>query len=246
MKRLRLACEAYLHRLGRLQPVRLGYSDAHPVTQEDNQFLVQQLRATSKANKTMIGLMTTILCVSYGPGAWLMFHHVTSPGTIGSVLGGTFVALFLIVARLRQLWRETSFIEIVSTTVDELPPEQVAQVVELLYWAFMRNTSRPTTRELEAWQDSEPDVATASDVATDTQLVSWETFCRELPRLLQDAPGQWVAFHSERQMALGTSKREVYEQLVQIGCPLEEVIVRRIEALGPPVDLRRFRGASMN
>jgi len=86
-------------------------------------------------------------------------------------------------------------------------------------------------------------VSSIESSETDVQRVSWVTFCRELPRLLQHAPGKWVAFYGEQQVVLGDSKQEVYEQLKQFRCPLEEVIVRRIEPLGPPVDLRRFRGA---
>jgi hypothetical protein len=77
---------------------------------------------------------------------------------------------------------------------------------------------------------------------TNVQEAGWTTFRHELPRLLNEAPGKWVAFHGERQVALEASKLEVYRQLEQAGCPLEEVIVRRIEPLGPPIDLRRFRG----
>ncbi|MFM9971243.1 MAG: CoA transferase, partial [Burkholderiales bacterium] len=47
---------------------------------------------------------------------------------------------------------------------------------------------------------------------TDRQLIGWMTFRRELPRLLQQAPNHWVAFHGEHQVALGASKRETYEQ----------------------------------
>jgi hypothetical protein len=78
---------------------------------------------------------------------------------------------------------------------------------------------------------------------TEVQRMGWDTFRRELPQLLQDHPGKWVAFHGERQVALHASENEVYEQLKQVGCPLEEVVVRRVEPLGPPIDLRRFRGA---
>ena len=77
---------------------------------------------------------------------------------------------------------------------------------------------------------------------THVQRVGWETFRRELPRLLQEHPGKWVAFHGERQVALDASEQEVYQQLKRDGCPLEEVVVRRIAPLGPlVVDLRQPR-----
>jgi CheY-like chemotaxis protein len=78
---------------------------------------------------------------------------------------------------------------------------------------------------------------------TEIQRLGWDTFCRELPHLLQEHPGKWVAFHGKKRVVLGASKQEVYVQLKQIRCPLEEVVVRRIESLGPPVDLRRLRKA---
>jgi len=91
----------------------------------------------------------------------------------------------------------------------------------------------PETEELQ-----QCDLATSADV----QRTSWEAFRSQLPRLLQQARGRWVAFRGQTQVALCASKQEVYEQLTNIGCPLEEAVVRRIAPLGPPLDLRRIRG----
>ena len=95
--------------------------------------------------------------------------------------------------------------------------------------------------EIYAWdKDDELFHPIEAMSASTMQYVSWKAYRRELPQLLQLVPGKWVAFHGERQVALGSSKREVYEQLEQTGCPLQEVIVRCIEPLEPAVDLRRF------
>jgi hypothetical protein len=66
------------------------------------------------------------------------------------------------------------------------------------------------------------------------QDLGWRTFRRELPQLLSEAAGSWVAFRGERQAALGASKQEIYARLLEMKCPLEEVVVRRIQPVGFP------------
>ncbi|MEN9328099.1 MAG: hypothetical protein RI947_907 [Candidatus Parcubacteria bacterium] len=76
---------------------------------------------------------------------------------------------------------------------------------------------------------------------TEIQRLGWETFKQKLLQLLATNPREWVAFHGETQAALHESKQEVYRLLQEQGIPLTEVVVTKIEPLGPPVDLRRPR-----
>jgi hypothetical protein len=88
-----------------------------------------------------------------------------------------------------------------------------------------------------------PELLRLRQVEPRVQEVGWITFCRELPKLLEESPHMWVAFHGERQVALGPSKLDVYRQLETAACPLDEVVVRRIEPVGPSIDLREFRAS---
>lgn len=241
MKRLTLTLATYLERLGRLE-VGLGPHETRAATQEDSSFLAQQLQGVAKADTNTIAVMTVFLGLAYGPGVLFTFYKLPSPGVMGGVLSGALLALWLVVAKLRQLWHEKSLVDVVLSTLPELSPEQVVQLVEILYWdKVVGGTVRHTARPIHHAPPPVSEPATAP-AAVKVQRQGWETFCRELSQLLAHHSGQWVAFWGERQVALSTSKQEVYEQLLQVGCPLEEVIVRRIEPLGPPVDLRRQYG----
>jgi hypothetical protein len=74
------------------------------------------------------------------------------------------------------------------------------------------------------------------------QRLGWDTFREQLPRLLEQSAGRWVAFHGQRLVVLADAKGDVYKHLVRENIPLTEVIVCRIGPLGPPLDLRRHRG----
>jgi hypothetical protein len=57
-----------------------------------------------------------------------------------------------------------------------------------------------------------------------------EAFCRDLPGLLQDRKRSrpWVAYHGAVRIALGSSKRELYQVCLRRGLQLGEFLVRRI------------------
>jgi len=76
---------------------------------------------------------------------------------------------------------------------------------------------------------------------SDVQLVGSDAVRRELPRLLREVPGKWIAYRGEQQVALADSAREAYAQFTRANIPLDEVVVLRVEPLAPPRDLRRIR-----
>jgi hypothetical protein len=61
-------------------------------------------------------------------------------------------------------------------------------------------------------------------------------FRRDLPQLLEDHRHQWVAYHGDRRVALGHTKRELYQRCLRHGFPPDEFVVRCIEP-EPPEDL---------
>jgi len=52
---------------------------------------------------------------------------------------------------------------------------------------------------------------------------------RDLPTLLRTHPGQWVAYHGERQIAVGSSKTDLFQQCLRSGLQRGEFLVLRIE-----------------
>lgn len=58
---------------------------------------------------------------------------------------------------------------------------------------------------------------------------SQEAFRRELPRLLQERPGQWVAYSGDRQLGFGRTKTELYQECLRRAYDPEQFVVDLIE-----------------
>ena len=70
---------------------------------------------------------------------------------------------------------------------------------------------------------------------------SQAAFRRDLPRLLAERPGQWVAYHGDEQIGFARTKTELYQDCLRRGHKRDEFLVRSIEpemdvmVLGPRV-----------
>jgi hypothetical protein len=58
---------------------------------------------------------------------------------------------------------------------------------------------------------------------------SQSAFRRDLPQLLREHPRQWVAYHGDERIAVGPSKRQLYQECLRRGLKLGEFVVRSIE-----------------
>src|SRR4051794_8433725 len=54
-------------------------------------------------------------------------------------------------------------------------------------------------------------------------------FRRDLPRLMEEHPHRWVAYHGDRRVATGPSKRRLVQECVRQGLPRDEFVVRLID-----------------
>src|SRR5438552_3876706 len=68
-------------------------------------------------------------------------------------------------------------------------------------------------------------------------LLALETFRRDLPRLLKERPGQWVAYHGDRLIGFGATPPDVYDELERRGLKAigQEYIIRCIEPEPPDI-----------
>ncbi len=57
-------------------------------------------------------------------------------------------------------------------------------------------------------------------------LEAQETFFRDLPQLLQERPGQWVAYYGKRRLGFGKTSRALHAECVRQGYPA--AMIRRI------------------
>ena len=57
-----------------------------------------------------------------------------------------------------------------------------------------------------------------------------ETFHRDLPRLIEERPGEWVAYHGDRRIGVAPTKAELYQECLRRGLKRGEFLVRSIES----------------
>jgi hypothetical protein len=68
-----------------------------------------------------------------------------------------------------------------------------------------------------------------------------QAFERDLPRLWEERPGQWVAYQGERILGFGKQKHELYHQCFEQGLTRQDFVIFCIEAqldemvLGPDI-----------
>jgi hypothetical protein len=60
-----------------------------------------------------------------------------------------------------------------------------------------------------------------------------KAFARDLSGLLKERPGQWVAYHGNRQLGFARTSTELYEKGLAQGIPEDDLSVLRIEAETP-------------
>ena len=140
MKNLKSIFEKYLERTDRLKDLKLGESDSRVIASEDNKFLAQLLEKQSIFNKNIIIVYIVMLCLLFSIGVYLVFRFIDSPNTMGIIFGGTFLSLLAIVDRLRKIWKEKSIMDMILILIDGLPKEQIAAVIETLYWNDIRKS----------------------------------------------------------------------------------------------------------
>jgi hypothetical protein len=55
-----------------------------------------------------------------------------------------------------------------------------------------------------------------------------KSFERDLPRLLHEHPGEWVAYRGERQVACAAHTQEVYETCFRLGLQPDQFVIFEI------------------
>jgi hypothetical protein len=64
---------------------------------------------------------------------------------------------------------------------------------------------------------------------TDLKQQALQAFLRDLPQLYAQRPGQWVAYHGDRQIDFAPQKHTLYQQCLGQGLQREEFVVFCIE-----------------
>jgi hypothetical protein len=64
-------------------------------------------------------------------------------------------------------------------------------------------------------------------------LLALETFRRDLPALMKQRPGDWVAYHGDRRVGIAKTDLELYKECKRQGLPDDECIISPIEPEPP-------------
>lgn len=149
MKSLKQEFEAYLEKIGRLEPVTLGDDDKHQVVKEDSQFLIQLLNQHMKSNNFLLVLSTLILCISFGLAIFFLLSYRQNPEVIKLVSGGAIIMApgIVCIRWLYKFWIQRTFIAISLTILNKMPPEQAADAMTHLYWNFIRHPYKPPGKQ---------------------------------------------------------------------------------------------------
>jgi hypothetical protein len=64
-----------------------------------------------------------------------------------------------------------------------------------------------------------------------SSFILWaeDAFRRDLPELLEERSGQWVAYHGRQQIGFAATKQQLYQECVNRGLPPEEFHILCIE-----------------
>jgi len=202
----------------------------HPGTHTAVRFLASDVVATKG---TVVGAVAG--CIIEGPGGPL---GTMAGRTIGDWLRQTFLK-GEVIGEAREGRTDCLVVKVPGQSEPLLVP--VGRVTPLASLdsggGIAPGAAEPATPPSRPPAEARAKVEGMSDV----QLVGSDAVRRELPRLLREVPGKWIAYRGEQQVALADSAREAYAQFTRANIPLDEVVVLRVEPLAPPLDLRRIR-----
>lgn len=134
MKNLETSFKIYLRKVGKIGEIPLG---SHKPTEQDNQFLLQELKKLRGPNSFLTVSAVVMLFILFGIGVFVVFYFRTNFTTTGTLLGGTFLFLLAIVGKIRQFWLEKFILDYASIVLQKFSPEQAAEFILQLYNSFV-------------------------------------------------------------------------------------------------------------
>ena len=141
MNRLQSTFEEYLKHINRLDHIHLGDENKFRYLKvNDNKALSELINNRLKFAHKLIIIYVSMICILFCFGIFLLFYYLNSPNKIAIIFGGTFLSMLAISDRLRRLWHEKNTLDIIWILVQDLPPEQIATVIEILYWNMFQKS----------------------------------------------------------------------------------------------------------
>jgi hypothetical protein len=145
MKKLRPLVEEYLQDLGLLKTVKLGSSGSRKKrvpTKADNDKLSAAISQAMRFNTGMIAATFSMLCVFVVAALFFAFYYRSNIGVSFAGDGVAFAASFGALALLLRLTAEITLMQVSLLVLNEMPPEQAANILGLLYWGHIRSVPK--------------------------------------------------------------------------------------------------------
>jgi hypothetical protein len=145
--------EEYLKSVGALAPVTLGDRKKDSVdlpaaaTAKDNELFARALERRAASGRYIIVITVVLLCLLSGVVLVSALRYRDDPKVLGALVAGAFLSQLGIVARLRQLWLDKTVIDISIPVLEELPANEAADFICLLYWNLVRKGSKGVARK---------------------------------------------------------------------------------------------------
>ena len=104
--------------------------------------LKERIIQQSKFNNTILIISVVLLCILFFLGVYFAIYHRDDPTTMSVVLGGSIFSLLGIIVWLRKLWVEKSLMDVSLAVIDDLPAEEAAKYILVMYDKMFRK--KPT------------------------------------------------------------------------------------------------------
>ena len=131
--------ESYLRGAGSLEAAVLGEPARQRMpSQEQNEEFVMNLGQSFHLRNSLVILIALMYLALFAAGLWLVFVLRGNPGVIPAVLGGNVLSLAAIMYWLTRLWRDKTYLDVVTDVVRGLPPREAVRVLQTLFYGSRR------------------------------------------------------------------------------------------------------------
>jgi hypothetical protein len=130
--------------LGTVEPAALGGTPPKQ-HESDAAGLIERLeRQALFNNRTVIAIVASYLFLLLVSSALVLLHH-DDASWIATFLGGNVLVLTTIGAKLQNVWREKSYIDMLVAILPSLTPAEAVRVIKTFYLEQMEK-ARPTSQ----------------------------------------------------------------------------------------------------
>ena len=126
--------KAFLAQCDRLQESKLGPDERRPLNPEHRRNFVSSLQQASLDTRSMFFILCSMLFFLFGLLAFVALYSLGSPLNV-VLLTLAIGSQLTIIARLWRLAQDKHRLDLADALAQELPPEELVRVIEVMYWS---------------------------------------------------------------------------------------------------------------